>query len=70
MIYGSGRALQKLLNMMLLPLYTAFLTPEDYGVLGMVTTFALLVDVVITLGWDVTMARFYFDSDEPDHRAR
>jgi len=69
-IYGSGRALQKLLNMLLLPLYTAYLTKEDYGVLGMVTTFALLVDVIITLGWDVVVARFYFDDDDETHRKR
>ena len=69
-IYGSGRALQKLLNMLLLPLYTAYLTKEDYGVLGMVTTFAQLVDVIITLGWDVVVARFYFDDDDETQRKR
>jgi O-antigen/teichoic acid export membrane protein len=69
-IYGSGRALQKFLSMLLLPLYTSYLTPKDYGVLGLVLAFSTLIDVIITLGWDVTFSRFYFDDDTELHRRK
>lgn len=60
MIYGSGRALQKLLVALLLPLYTAFLSKADYGILGMVVATTTLLDIFVSLGFDVTFSRFYF----------
>lgn len=68
MIYGAGRALQKLLMALLLPLYTAFLTPADYGLLGMVVTVTVFLDVFVTLGFDVAFSRFYFDDTTPEGR--
>ncbi len=70
MIYGSGRALQKLLMALLLPLYTAYLTPEDYGVLGMVVTVTTFLDVFVTLGFDVAFSRFYFDDTSAEGRRK
>jgi O-antigen/teichoic acid export membrane protein len=60
-IYGAGRTVQKLLAALLLPLYTAFLTRSDYGVLGMVVTVTTFLDVFVTLGFDLAFSRFYFD---------
>jgi O-antigen/teichoic acid export membrane protein len=69
-IYGTGRALQKLLMALLLPLYTAFLTPADYGILGMVVTVTTFLDVFVTLGFDVAFSRFYFDDTSPEGRRK
>ena len=68
MIYGAGRTIQKLLAALLLPLYTAFLSRSDYGVLGMVVTVTTFLDVFVTLGFDLAFSRFYFDDDS--ERAR
>lgn len=70
MIYGAGRALQKLLVALLLPLYTAFLSPSDYGILGMVVAVTTFLDVFVTLGFDVAFSRFYFDDKSPEARSR
>ena len=69
-IYGAGRALQKFLVALLLPLYTAFLTPADYGILGMVVTVTTFLDVFVTMGFDVAFSRFYFDDKSPQARSR
>ncbi len=69
-IYGAGRALQKFLVALLLPLYTAFLSPSDYGILGMVVTVTTFLDVLVTLGFDVAFSRFYFDDKSPQARRR
>jgi O-antigen/teichoic acid export membrane protein len=69
-IYGGGRALQKLLAALMLPLFTAFLSADDYGVIGMVVAFTTLLDVFVTLGFDVAFSRFFFDSDEPSSRSK
>lgn len=68
-IYGGGRALIKLLHALLLPLYSFYLLPSDYGLLGIVLTTATLIDVFVTLGFDVAFTRFYFDEkSERNHR--
>jgi len=69
-IYGAGRALQKFLVALLLPLYTAFLSQADYGILGMVVTVTTFLDVFVTLGFDVAFSRFYFDDRSEAARRR
>ncbi len=69
-IYGAGRALQKFLVALLLPLYTAFLSTADYGILGMVVTVTTFLDVFVTLGFDVAFSRFYFDDKSEAARRR
>ena len=69
-IYGGGRAVQKLLIALLLPLYTAFLSPTDYGILGMVVAVTTFLDVFVTLGFDVAFSRFYFDDKSEEARKR
>jgi O-antigen/teichoic acid export membrane protein len=68
-IYGSGRAVQKFLVALMLPLYTSFLTRSDYGILGLVVTVTTFLDVFVTLGFDYAFSRFYFDYKTPEgHR--
>ena len=68
-IYGGGRMLQKFLTALMLPLFTAFLTKADYGIVGMVVTVTTFLDVFVTLGFDVAFTRFYFDDKSPKHRS-
>lgn len=69
-IYGAGRAMQKFLTALMLPLFTAFLSREDYGIIGMVVTVTTFLDVFVTLGFDVAFTRFYFDDKDPAHRGK
>ena len=68
-IYGGGRMLQKFLTALMLPLFTAFLTKSDYGIVGMVVTVTTFLDVFVTLGFDVAFTRFYFDDKRAKHRS-
>jgi O-antigen/teichoic acid export membrane protein len=67
-IYGLGGLVQRILAVLLLPVYTRYLSPEDYGTVE--TLIALTTVLVITLRLGITQAffRFYFDSPEPAHR--
>jgi O-antigen/teichoic acid export membrane protein len=67
-IYGLGGLVQRLLAVLLLPVYTRYLSPSDYGTVE--TLIALTTVLVITLRLGITSAffRFYFDSREPDQR--
>ena len=67
-IYGVGSTVQKFLMVFLMPLYTAFLAPADYGIIGMVTVTSQFIYVFINLGFDVALSRFYFDDDSEERR--
>jgi O-antigen/teichoic acid export membrane protein len=67
-IYGLGGLVQRILAVLLLPVYTRYLSPSDYGTVE--TLIALTTVLVITLRLGITSAffRFYFDSPEPAQR--
>ncbi len=62
-IYTFIMFLQKGIAFLLLPLYTYYLTPEDYGVLGVVTSITSFFSVFITWGLGAAAARFYYKKD-------
>jgi O-antigen/teichoic acid export membrane protein len=67
-IYGLGGLVQRILAVLLLPVYTRYLSPSDYGAVE--TLIALATVLVITLRLGITSAffRFYFDSPDPEKR--
>lgn len=63
-IYMVVMVLQKGLSFFLLPLYTSFLSPSDYGILGVVTSISSLLAVFITMGLDAAAARYYYKNKQ------
>jgi O-antigen/teichoic acid export membrane protein len=69
-IYGLGGLVSRILAVLLLPLYTTYLTTTDYG---RVETLVALTAILVTLlraGISNAFFRFYFDSTEPAERLR
>ena len=58
LIYGTSTVLARLLNFCLVPFYTYYLLPGDYGVIA--TTFAViaLLNVIFLFGMDQSYLRF------------
>jgi O-antigen/teichoic acid export membrane protein len=48
------------LNFFLLPLYTRFLSPADYGIISLAETIAAVLAAVLGLGLDAGVSRLYF----------
>lgn len=69
-IYGFGSVLLKGVSFLLLPLYTRYLTPADYGIIGVATTLTVILNILFPLGLNGALARFYFSaSTDVDRRA-
>ncbi|MGH3104584.1 MAG: lipopolysaccharide biosynthesis protein [Gaiellaceae bacterium] len=69
-IYGLGGLVSRILAVLLLPLYTSYLEPEDYG---RVETLVALTAILVTIlrgGISSAFFRFYFDSKEAAARLR
>lgn len=64
LIYGTSTVLARLLNFCLVPFYTYYLLPGDYGVIA--TTFAViaLLNVIFLFGMDQSYLRFASDAQD------
>jgi O-antigen/teichoic acid export membrane protein len=59
-IYGISNILIKGVNFFLLPLYTVYLTTQDYGILSVVNSYTYLFTIIFTFGLSRSTVRFYF----------
>lgn len=60
-LYIFSSLLVKAINFLLLPLYTYFLTTEDYGIINLVTSFSNVGIYIIGLSLYSAILRFYVD---------
>jgi O-antigen/teichoic acid export membrane protein len=70
-IYGMGGVATKLIGFVLLPLYTHYLTPADYGVLGLLYITMRILDIIVIQGMTTSVFRAYtfdFKGDPPQQR--
>jgi O-antigen/teichoic acid export membrane protein len=62
--YTAASILSKVIAVALLPLYTRYLTPEDYGAAEILFAAVVLVSIVIRFGLIEAILRFYYKDDE------
>ncbi|HSI98353.1 MAG TPA: oligosaccharide flippase family protein [Gaiellaceae bacterium] len=67
-IYGLGGLVQRILAVLLLPLYTRYLSPSDYGKVETLIALTTVTGIVLRFGITSAFFRFYFDSPEPERR--
>jgi O-antigen/teichoic acid export membrane protein len=65
-IYAVANLAVRGINVVLVPVYTRFLSPADYGIVYLAETVATVLAVVATLGLSGAMRRMYFQhADDP-----
>jgi len=69
-IYGLGDAAAAAVNLLLLPIYTRYLTPQDYGIVTMLLTIEAVAKVVFRWGVDTAFMRLYYDCRDEAARQR
>ncbi len=69
-LYISGDLATKLLAFILIPFYTRYLIPADYGIIEVIKAFTQVLTIVCGLGLNGALVRFYFEYSEPEDRAR
>ena len=63
-IYGLSSIVGRLLNFLLVPLYTSVFAPEEYGIFSVLMTVVAFAMVVLTYGFET--AFFHFTNKEED----
>lgn len=60
-LYTAGNLLLKAFSFFLIPLYTAYLSTEEYGVINLASGFYAVLGTLITIGLQYAVVRFYAD---------
>lgn len=69
-IYGLGHILSRLASVVLLPVYTRYLTPADYGCIALLDLTAAVLTIFVGSGMASAVTRYHFEWDEPAKRGR
>ena len=63
-IYGLGGLVSRVIAVLLLPLYTRYLTPSDYGKIETLVALTTVLGLVLRAGITSAFFRFYFDVED------
>lgn len=63
-IYGIGQVLLRMVSLLLLPLYTSYLTPADYGISSILGVMTYFLTPVFALGISGALGIVYFARDD------
>lgn len=63
LIYGAGVVATKLASFIMLPVYTRYLTPADYGVLELLSMTIEIIGTIAGMGLSAAVFKFYVDHE-------
>jgi O-antigen/teichoic acid export membrane protein len=65
-IYGLSIAVNNFVGLLLIPVYTRYLTPGDYGVMEVVNTTGSVLGLIIGMGLTTALLRSYFSCENEE----
>jgi O-antigen/teichoic acid export membrane protein len=68
LVYGLGGLVSRILAVLLLPLYTRYLSPSDYGQVETLVALTAVLTIVLRLGISSAFFRFWFDATTAPQR--
>jgi O-antigen/teichoic acid export membrane protein len=69
-VYGAADVFTNVVNFLLFPLYTSYLSPTDYGHLALLLTFGTVAKILFRLGLDAGFFRVHYDLDGAEAQRR
>lgn len=67
-VYTIGRILPKAASMVLLPIYTKYLTPNDYGIISSMGVLGSIIVVFFTLSIERSVIRLYYEYETEEEK--
>jgi O-antigen/teichoic acid export membrane protein len=68
LIYGGGDALAKSGMLLALPVYARVLSPQEFGILTLLLTASTLLVLLLSLGFDTALVRYFFEARSLDEQ--
>ncbi len=69
-IYGAGDVAMSIVSLLLLPVYTRYLSPSDYGIIAMLLTIEAVAKILFRWGVDTAFMRMFYDCADAPARQR
>lgn len=69
-IYGLGDVATSIISLLLLPVFTRYLAPADYGVITLLLTIEAVTKILFRWGVDTAFIRLYYDCADAAARQR
>ncbi|MGI6656368.1 MAG: lipopolysaccharide biosynthesis protein [Desulfobulbus sp.] len=69
-VYGLSNVLGKAIGFLLIPLYTHYISPADYGVLELLDLSVNVIGMFVGMGLTSAVARFYYEYKDEGERKR
>ena len=67
-IYGLGNLSTKVVSFILLPVFTRFLLPSDYGIIELLTITSSIIVVILNFGMNTAIFKSYFNYEEEEKK--
>ena len=67
-VYGSASLLQKGIGFVMIPVYTHYLSPADYGLLELMELTINVITTLISMGLGQAVIRFYHSYENPEDK--
>ena len=68
LIIGSGTVINMFIGLVTTPIITRLVDPVEYGQLSIFTMYAGIAEMILCLGLDQALVRFYYESDEIEYK--
>lgn len=68
LIYGTGTAINQFLSILMLPLFTAYLSPKDFGIIAVLTLVSFFLMAIFSLGFGTSIGITYFEGTEQNRK--
>jgi len=69
-VYGAGSVILKIIGFFLIPVYTRFLTPADYGIMAVTGSIGSVLEIIITLKLTSAVTFYYFNTEDEHERRK
>jgi len=70
LIYSAGNIFNRLLPFLLLPVYTYYFQPEQYGIFSLIYSFWFFVVVFYLFGMETSFQKFFIESKQPEEQKK
>ncbi|MDT8453026.1 MAG: oligosaccharide flippase family protein [Gammaproteobacteria bacterium] len=67
-IYAAGNISRQLVGFLMLPIYTRYLSPSDYGVIALIIFIITLIELAFGARMAKAVPKFYYEDDDPIRR--
>jgi len=69
-VYTMGTILSRVISFLMIPIYTNYLVPAEYGTLELLSMTVDVISTIIGIGMTATIMRFYYKYDNEDDKKR